>query len=123
MSRTRPSSLSRTNSALRNSSAIAVIRSFAALNSSSRSIVTSLSAAEHPMPPGPPLCALLSPSRSGVGLLCPIGFLLDRLRRFSGFSEGIQLRLEGRRPLLGYLPAGSFGSEFLTNLSQFAHKW
>src|SRR5215213_7790351 len=35
MSRTRPSSLSRTNSALRSSSAIAVIRSFAALNSAS----------------------------------------------------------------------------------------
>src|SRR5215213_6282774 len=58
MSCARPSSLSRTNSALRSSSAISVIRSFAALNSaSSRSIATSLSAAEHPTPSGAPLCA------------------------------------------------------------------
>src|SRR5215203_534312 len=48
MSCARPSSLSRTNSALRSSSAIVVIRSFAALNSaSSRSTFTSRSAAEH----------------------------------------------------------------------------
>src|SRR5215212_7655148 len=33
---------------------------------------------EHPTPPGPPLCALLSASRSGPGL-CPIWRLLDRL--------------------------------------------
>src|ERR687890_960127 len=52
MSRARPSSLSRTNSALRSSSAIIVIRSFAALNSaSSRSTFTSRSAQEHSTPP------------------------------------------------------------------------
>src|SRR5918993_4298722 len=51
MSRARPSSLSRTNSALRSSSAIIVIRSFAALNSaSSRSTFTSRSAQEHSTP-------------------------------------------------------------------------
>src|SRR5829696_5527512 len=48
MSCARPSSLSRTNSALRSSSAIVLIRSFAALNSaSSRSTFTSRSASEH----------------------------------------------------------------------------
>src|SRR5215208_6628500 len=71
-------SLSRTCSALRKSSAIVVIRSFAALSeasswfsalssASSRSIATSRLAAEHSTPPRTP-CALLSPSCSGVGL-------------------------------------------------------
>src|SRR5215212_1729591 len=80
------------------------------------------SATEHPTPPRP-LYVFLSLSRSGVRLLCLIGLLLDRLRRFSGLSEGLQLCLEGRGPLLCHLPADPFGSELLTNLPQFAHKW
>src|SRR5215217_3674314 len=88
-----------------------------------RNPTSGYSATEHPTPPGP-LYVLLSLSRSGVRLLvCLIGLLLDRLRRFSGLSEGLQLRLEGRGPLLCHLPADPFGSELLTNLSQFAHKW
>src|SRR5919112_5281376 len=52
MSRASSSSLSRTNTALRSSSAIIVIRSFAALNTaSSRSTFTSRSAQEHSTPP------------------------------------------------------------------------
>src|SRR5919107_4764344 len=41
-----------------------------------RIMVRRSSAAEHPTPPGPPVRALLSSSRSGVGL-CPIRRLLD----------------------------------------------
>src|SRR5918998_4521073 len=44
---------------------------------------------ENPTPPRP-LYALLSPSGSGAGL-CPIRLLLDRLRRFSLVSEGVEL--------------------------------
>src|SRR5215208_5515406 len=80
------------------------------------------SATEHPPPPGS-LFTLLSLSCSGVGLLCPLRLPLNCLRRFSYLSEGLQLRLEGRDLLLCYLPTDPFGSEFLTDLSQFAHKW
>ena len=39
-------------------------------------------------------------------------------RRFSGLSERLHLRLEGRGLLLGHLPAGAFGAEFLPDVAQ-----
>src|SRR5215212_1420873 len=79
---------------------------------------------EHPTPPGA-LYALLSLSYGGLWLffffLCTL--LLGTLRRFLGLPECLQLRLKRSSPLLCYLPADTFGSELLTNLSQFAHKW
>src|SRR5215208_363233 len=86
MSCARPSSLSRTKTALRSSSAIAVTCSFAALNSApSRFIATFLSATAHPTLLGPPLCALLRGSRSAVGLsllggCAPIGESIEPVR-------------------------------------------
>src|SRR5918994_801271 len=78
--------------------------------------------AEPPPPPGP-LYALLGPWGIGVGLcLCPLRLLLDCLRRFSRLSEGLQLRLKSRRPLLCHLTACTFGAEFFPDLSQLAHK-
>ena len=66
---------------------------------------------------------LLSLSRSSARLLSPLRLLLGDLSRFSRLPEGLQLRLKRCSPLLCHLPAGTFGSELLTNLSQFAHKW
>src|SRR5918994_3318598 len=82
--------------------------------------MTSLLSSKYPTPPRP-LYGLLSPSRSGVGL-CLLRLLVDRLRRFSRLSEGLQLRLKSRRPLLCHLTACTFGAEFFPDLSQLAHK-
>src|SRR5215213_5063218 len=89
---------------------------------------------EHPTPPGP-LCALLSPSRSGPGL-CPLRHLLDRLRGFWDLSETVQLLAQlvalplglfASPALLGHplvqrglrhLTAGTFGAELFLDLSQ-----
>src|SRR5215212_2613667 len=104
MSLSRPSSRSRTNFALRNSSAIVVIRSFAALSeasfcssalssASSRSIATSQSAAEHSTPPWPPRVSL-SPSGSGLGLapaLLFLGCLMGSLLSATGVQLSSQL--------------------------------
>src|SRR5215212_7969785 len=150
MSRARPSSLSRTNSALRSSSAIAVIRLFAALNSaSSRSIATSLSAAEHPPPPGPPyarsfavsasrprpgtggfrrfldwppvhLCAFLRLSSFASRVgLAPTLLLIGRL----GSLRGLLWRFYGRDPLQcrGQQPTG-FGVGLALGLQLFAER-
>src|ERR671920_2130760 len=97
MSCARPSSLSRTKTALRSSSAIAVMCSFAILNSaSSRSIATFLTATEHPTLPGPPLCALLRASRSAVGLsllggCAPIGESIEPVRGKARAGVGLDV--------------------------------
>src|SRR5215207_3418410 len=136
-------SLSRTCSALRKSSAIVVIRSFAALSedsscssalssASSRSIATSRLAAEHSTPPRTP-CALLSPSCSGLGL-APALLLLGHLVGSLLPATGVQLLAQVvARPfclfaspaLLGHplvqrglrhLPAGPLDAELLLGL-------
>src|SRR5215203_7536474 len=138
-------SLSRTCSALRKSSAIVVIRSFADLSeasscssalssASSRSIATSRLAAEHSTPPRTP-CALLSPSCSGLGL-APALLLLGHLVGSLLPATGVQLLAQVvARPfclfaspaLLGHplvqrglrhLAAGTFGAELFLDLSQ-----
>src|SRR5215212_4862610 len=143
MSRARPSSRSRTNSALRSSSAIVVIRLFAApseassccsalSSASSRSIATSRLAAKHSTPPRT-LCARLSPSRSGLGL-APALLPLGRLGGFFSPPEGEQLpaqsvalalRLFAPATLLGhplaqcglrYLATDSLGTELIPGL-------
>src|SRR5918995_309289 len=122
MSRSSPSSLSRTNSALRNSSAIVVIRLFAALSvassccsalssASSRSIATSRSVAEHPTPPRP-LCALLTLYPIGVGLTSTLLLLGHCELRHNGVLGRLGLRgyRKSRLSQSGRDPAGLHSS-------------
>src|SRR5215208_3368425 len=97
----------------------------------------SRSSSEHSPPPRS-LYGLLRLYRSRVGLLCPLRLPLDRLRRFSRLSEGVQFFAElvalpfglfaptllFRHPLtqrrLGHFAAGLFGGELFPDLSQIA---
>src|SRR5215210_7575234 len=107
MSLSSPSRRSRTNSALRSSAAIAVIRSFATLNSGSpHSIATSRLVAKHPTPPRPPYWPL-SPDRSGLGITSTL-FLVGLLGRFSPLPGTVQLPTQ-----LVALPFGCFASPAL----------
>src|SRR5918994_2596059 len=107
-----------------------------ALACASTSQEPSRSSSEHPPPPRP-LYALLRLYRSRPGL-CPIRLLLDRLRRFSRLSEGVQFLAElvtlpfglfapallFRHPLmqrgLRHFAAATFGAELFAELSQLA---
>src|SRR5215203_4170435 len=69
------------------------------------------SATEPPPPPGPP-CALLSPSRSRVGLV-PTLLLVDRLGGWSRLSDGEQFSTEVVALPLGLFPPAPLFCQFL----------